>query len=233
VQQDESELRASIRQAETLAQGGTWDEGALRINERILSLDEKNVGARTRLAKYHLDAGNVDEAGRLYEETLRIEPNNRIARNTLDRLARELDSGTGPESIEISRSGGAGQRHGVGSRRYPTPNDIEAARRYFESIYPDEAERRLALGAMVDTIRQIDRANILALGLTVRPTWSRFNVGRVGWGFFGRTEMYLIVRDQALPHLTVAQKERVQPSLAEYASLRTRDVLCTPSAHPH
>lgn len=110
VHQADTELRASIRQAETLSQSSVWDERALRINARIIELDEKNVGARTRLAKYYLDAGNADEAGRLYEETLKLEPTNRIARNTVDRLAREGKSVANPEPIDTAHGGGDHRR---------------------------------------------------------------------------------------------------------------------------
>jgi tetratricopeptide (TPR) repeat protein len=220
VEQDGSELRACIATAEKLATEQNWDDRSIRVNERILELDNKNIPARTRLAKYHLNAGNWDEAGRLYEETLHLAPDNVIAQNGMERLIREAGSDADTEDRDESHDQPT-HRRTLGPRRYPKSEDIEMARTYFETLYPDEQNRRLALDKMVETLWQIDRANILALGLTVRPTWSRLNVGSMGWGFFGPTEIGLIVPGHALHALSTEQTDRVRPVPAGYAALRS------------
>jgi len=69
-------------QAVELALLGRWDE-AVQMNARVLELFPEDIGARNRLGKAYTELGQLEEAVAAYEESLKRQPSNPIARKNL------------------------------------------------------------------------------------------------------------------------------------------------------
>ena len=63
----ENELNNLITQAKNLFSKGIYSVEAIKINEKIIKIDEKQFSAYIRLAKCHQERGNVSKAIELYE----------------------------------------------------------------------------------------------------------------------------------------------------------------------
>lgn len=100
--------------AQDLAQQGDWGDDAAEVNQRIIELDPRNVPSRTRLAKCHLSNGREADARALYEEVLRLEPENRIARNWIDqnRISAAVDVEVMQEQAASGTYGRPSSAHG-------------------------------------------------------------------------------------------------------------------------
>ncbi|MFP3975380.1 MAG: tetratricopeptide repeat protein [Chloroflexota bacterium] len=68
-----------------LAMQGRWEE-AKAMNESIIELYPNDVGAHNRLGKALIKLGEHDEAARVYEQVLKLDPGNGIAKKNLERL---------------------------------------------------------------------------------------------------------------------------------------------------
>jgi Flp pilus assembly protein TadD len=77
-------------QAVELALLGRWDE-AVQMNLRILELFPDDIGAQNRLGKAYRELGRLEEAVTAYEESLKRQPSNPIARKNLTALYTALD----------------------------------------------------------------------------------------------------------------------------------------------
>lgn len=77
-------LRQLAQKAIFAALRSDWDE-AVRINRQILELDSSDVSALNRLAKAYFELGRVEEAKRIAQNTLRIDPVNQIASKCLEK----------------------------------------------------------------------------------------------------------------------------------------------------
>jgi tetratricopeptide (TPR) repeat protein len=89
-----SELRALVRRAEILALAGAWDDESIRVNTRILELDDHVAGAYTRLARCFRAQGNWLAARSMYQQVLAFNPSSRIASNQLvaiEEILRDLE----------------------------------------------------------------------------------------------------------------------------------------------
>ncbi len=84
------ELRDLVRRAEALALADTWGDEAIRLNTRILELDDRVAGAYTRLARCFKGQGNWLAARSMYRQVLAFDPSNRIASNQLAVVEEEL-----------------------------------------------------------------------------------------------------------------------------------------------
>jgi len=76
-------------QAIELALLGRWDEAA-QMNLRILELLPDDLSAQNRLGKAYRELGRLEEAVVAYEESLKKQPSNPIARKNLAELYRVL-----------------------------------------------------------------------------------------------------------------------------------------------
>jgi len=76
-------------QAIELALLGRWDEAA-QMNLRILELLPDDLSAQNRLGKAYRELGRLEEAVVTYEESLKKQPSNPIARKNLAELYRVL-----------------------------------------------------------------------------------------------------------------------------------------------
>lgn len=72
-------------QAVDLALNGNWDE-AVQLNLRILENYPSDIRARNRLGKAYFELGRLEEALQTYEECIKAQPSNNIARKRLAEL---------------------------------------------------------------------------------------------------------------------------------------------------
>ena len=82
-------------QAIELALLGRWDEAA-QMNLRILELFPDDLSAQNRLGKAYSELGRLEEAVVAYEESLKKQPSNPIARKNLAALYAVLKRDTEP-----------------------------------------------------------------------------------------------------------------------------------------
>jgi hypothetical protein len=106
-----NELSTLVALASSLARQDEFGIRAIEANERIIELSPGDLNARNRLARCHLVAGDLDAARGVYVATLRIAPEDKIARNGLreiDQLqleaARDRQSVTNGVSTAVGRS---------------------------------------------------------------------------------------------------------------------------------
>jgi Flp pilus assembly protein TadD len=77
-------------EAVELALLGRWDE-AVQVNSRILEMFPDDISAQNRLGKAYSELGRLKEAVAAYEESLKRQPSNPIARKNLTELYAALN----------------------------------------------------------------------------------------------------------------------------------------------
>ena len=80
-----------------------WWRDSITLWTRVLDLDSTNDLASYNLAVALADAGRTDEAIARYDQTLRLVPDQRLARENRDRLLVQRDVGDGDRSLESGR----------------------------------------------------------------------------------------------------------------------------------
>lgn len=212
------DLDALVKRAEELGRNQDLSDRAAGVNREILAIDPNNIPAHNRLARYFLLSGKPDDAGALYERVLGIDPQNRFAQNgplnVQDAVNRAM-AAQPPQHREVTE-----KRRSSGPVTYPDGEDDDAVREYFEALYPDVGSRTAALGMAAETIREVDQSNSASLGLTVRRTWSRLNVGAIGWGFFSRDGITLLAQKSAIQQLSPDGIRSVITSPADYQHVK-------------
>jgi tetratricopeptide (TPR) repeat protein len=76
----------SAKEAIALAMQGRWEE-AVRANKAILELSPTDVNAYNRLGRALMELGEYAQAREAYASTLKLDPNNSIARRNLSKLS--------------------------------------------------------------------------------------------------------------------------------------------------
>lgn len=84
------ELEELKERSKNLAINKVWGVKAIEINERIIELDTRYSDAYTRLAKCYILIGDRVKAIKLYEQVLKFDEKNNIARNGIQRLDSRL-----------------------------------------------------------------------------------------------------------------------------------------------
>jgi hypothetical protein len=87
-----------VEQAVSLALRGRWEE-AVVVNDNIITLFPDDADAFNRLGKAYTELGRYSEARDAYEQTLRIDAFNTIARKNRQRLAT-LTAGTASVQVQ-------------------------------------------------------------------------------------------------------------------------------------
>lgn len=62
-----------------------WKD-AVEINEKILSIDKKNLPSQLRLGYVYWQMGKLDQAKKCYNKAIRLQPANQLARENLERI---------------------------------------------------------------------------------------------------------------------------------------------------
>ncbi len=75
------------------ALAGNWEE-ALKINQAILSQQPDNLSALNRLAKAHLELGQITKARSAAKKVLAKDPKNKIATKTLEKTTKSTKTTT-------------------------------------------------------------------------------------------------------------------------------------------
>lgn len=102
----EERVRARKQAAEQsikLAIAGRWKEAAA-LNRDIIERIGPDVEASNRLGKALTELGQIAEARKAYQDALRLDPANTIARRNLDRLASMQDTAEAEPPQEIRSS---------------------------------------------------------------------------------------------------------------------------------
>ena len=102
----EERVRARKQAAEQsikLAIAGRWKEAAA-LNREIIDRIGPDVEAYNRLGKALTELGQISEARKAYQDALRLDPANAIARRNLDRLASMPDTEEAEPPQEIRSS---------------------------------------------------------------------------------------------------------------------------------
>jgi len=86
-----------VQQAITCSMQGRWED-AIEANRTILSLCPDDAESYNRLGKAYMEMGRYTEAQQAYEQTLRLDPINSIARKNLQRLQSLMQSS--PAQVE-------------------------------------------------------------------------------------------------------------------------------------
>lgn len=84
--QNGGELPTLRARSQRLAESKDWGPAALATNRDLLALDPADTRARNRLARCFLQKGDVTSAQAEYEGVLRQDPQNQVARQSLDRI---------------------------------------------------------------------------------------------------------------------------------------------------
>jgi tetratricopeptide (TPR) repeat protein len=108
----DSEIHDLRRRAESLALAGEWGNTAIEINRRILEIDDHAAGAYTRLARCFREQGRLAAAREMYTQVLAFDPQNRIARNNLAKIEKEI--GRADELSGVSSLGSFDEAFAVG-----------------------------------------------------------------------------------------------------------------------
>lgn len=80
-----NDIDALEQQAVDAAITQHWND-ALRLNEKILKLDSKNLAACLRLGFIYMQMKDFTESKKYYQKGLRIQPKNHVAQENLERL---------------------------------------------------------------------------------------------------------------------------------------------------
>jgi len=84
--------RLNSKQAIALAMQGKWQD-AIGINKSILDTVPDDVDAYNRLGRAYMETGVLSEAKKAYEQAIKLDPYNSIAKKNLQRLAHLGDIG--------------------------------------------------------------------------------------------------------------------------------------------
>ncbi len=85
IDEREKRIREKTREAINLAMEGRWHEAAT-VNGELLALGPDDVEASNRQGRAHLELGERDEARSAFGRSLKLAPDNAIARKNLDRI---------------------------------------------------------------------------------------------------------------------------------------------------
>ena len=85
IDEREKRIREKTREAINLAMEGRWHEAAT-VNGELLALCPDDVEASNRQGRARLELGERDEARSAFERSLKLAPDNAIARKNLDRI---------------------------------------------------------------------------------------------------------------------------------------------------
>ena len=77
--------RLNTKQAIALAMQGRWQE-AIKINKSLIEMFPDDVDAYNRLGRAYMETGIFSEARKAYEQSLKLDPYNTIAKKNLMRL---------------------------------------------------------------------------------------------------------------------------------------------------
>ena len=66
---------------------------AIDLNKQLLGQNPQDLEAHNRLGRAHLELGNLEQAKKIYQKVLRIDPYNIIAQKNLKRLAKVKSNG--------------------------------------------------------------------------------------------------------------------------------------------
>lgn len=80
------------KQAVDAALTSNWEK-AVQLNEKIIALDQDYLDAYLALGFAHMQLNKFKESKKYYQEALKIDPNNIIARNNIDKLTILTKSG--------------------------------------------------------------------------------------------------------------------------------------------
>jgi tetratricopeptide (TPR) repeat protein len=119
----DSEIRDLRQRAESLALSGEWGESAIRINTRLLKIDDRAADAYTRLARCFREQGRLEAAREMYTQVLTFDSNNVIARNNLAKIEKEI--GRAGELSGVSSIGSFDEAFAVGVAARKCKPDIE------------------------------------------------------------------------------------------------------------
>ena len=107
------DIGALERLAVQLASRGDWGRDAEEINRRLVKLAPRRTAAYTRLARCLKERGDVEGAEALYRQVLKLDPNNQIAGNYLNRPR--------PSAPTATKRGEAGAAPGADSNDSQKP----------------------------------------------------------------------------------------------------------------
>lgn len=96
-----SRMPSAQNRARALAIAQDFGAEALELNRQLVAGDPADVASRTRLARCHLQAGQLDEAEAEYREVLRLDAKNRIAAGGLEAIEQKRHQG---DLIQQARS---------------------------------------------------------------------------------------------------------------------------------
>jgi tetratricopeptide (TPR) repeat protein len=80
-----TEIEIWEQEAINAAVGYRWQE-AIKLNKKILSKEKKNLSALLRLAYSYIQTNNLVKAKKIYEQVLKIQPTNTIAKENIERI---------------------------------------------------------------------------------------------------------------------------------------------------
>src|SRR5687768_4906819 len=86
------------------AKSGDFGLLALEINLELTRVAPANEGAWTRLARCYMEVGLLDEATSALESALQVNPQNTIARNQLNEVAKRRVGTSAPAAPVRSRA---------------------------------------------------------------------------------------------------------------------------------
>ncbi|KKR78247.1 MAG: hypothetical protein UU23_C0001G0011 [Candidatus Curtissbacteria bacterium GW2011_GWA1_40_9] len=87
-------LELLIKLAVEAALSSDWNE-AIKLNQKILTLEQDNIEALNRLAKAFMCAGKIDKAQKIYKMVLDLDQYNIIAKKNIEKISKLTKSTTG------------------------------------------------------------------------------------------------------------------------------------------
>jgi cytochrome c-type biogenesis protein CcmH/NrfG len=80
-----TEIEVWEQEAINSAIGYRWQE-AIKLNKKILGKENKNLSALLRLAYSYIQTNDLVKAKKIYEQVLKIQPTNTIAKENIERI---------------------------------------------------------------------------------------------------------------------------------------------------
>lgn len=168
-----------VAEARRLARAGEWSEEARVLNTEVLRLLPDDVATLTRRGRCYFEQGNVEAAKKDYERALAMDPGNRISRNFLDRIGKELSYIRDASRVESMTSFDEAYRVGMGAKGGSQPDyrlAIAALRQAFR-LEPRRYEVIVSLAATHRAAGEPDEAERLYKWLLARREDSAAKVG--------------------------------------------------------